>query len=82
MNLTQAIVQQTVVYDLFKRLLRSGPIYAVLGNHDSYNSCVVQLIAGWRKLIFLIGLRMLRIRWKADWRTNLAGLFTWLLDVL
>ncbi|TCD68079.1 hypothetical protein EIP91_011532 [Steccherinum ochraceum] len=28
---------ETVVYDLFKRTLGSGPVYAVLGNHDSYN---------------------------------------------
>ncbi|KAF9270730.1 sphingomyelin phosphodiesterase, partial [Marasmius fiardii PR-910] len=28
---------ETVVYDLFKRMLGSGPVYAALGNHDSYN---------------------------------------------
>ncbi|THH00668.1 hypothetical protein EW026_g1883 [Hermanssonia centrifuga] len=28
---------KTVLYDLFKRLLGSGPVYAALGNHDSYN---------------------------------------------
>lgn len=28
---------QTVMFDLFKRRLGSGPVYAVLGNHDSYN---------------------------------------------
>ncbi|KAI0308376.1 Metallo-dependent phosphatase-like protein [Multifurca ochricompacta] len=28
---------ETVVYDLFKRILGSGPVYAALGNHDSYN---------------------------------------------
>jgi sphingomyelin phosphodiesterase len=28
---------ETVIYDLFKRLLGSGPVYAALGNHDSYN---------------------------------------------
>lgn len=28
---------KTVVYDLFKRLLGSGPVYAVLGNHETYN---------------------------------------------
>ncbi|KAL4241709.1 Sphingomyelin phosphodiesterase [Abortiporus biennis] len=28
---------ETVMYDLFKRLLDSGPVYATLGNHDSYN---------------------------------------------
>jgi sphingomyelin phosphodiesterase len=26
-----------VVYDLFKRMLGSGPVYAALGNHDSYH---------------------------------------------
>lgn len=31
---------QTVLYDLFKRMLGSGPVYAALGNHDSYNQCV------------------------------------------
>ena len=25
------------MYDLFKRLLGTGPVYAALGNHDSYN---------------------------------------------
>ncbi|KAI0053471.1 sphingomyelin phosphodiesterase [Auriscalpium vulgare] len=28
---------ETLVYDLFKRTLGSGPVYAALGNHDSYN---------------------------------------------
>lgn len=28
---------ETIVYDLFKRMLGSGPVYAALGNHDSYN---------------------------------------------
>ncbi|THH00676.1 hypothetical protein EW026_g1901 [Hermanssonia centrifuga] len=28
---------ETVLYDLFKRLLGSGPVYAALGNHDTYN---------------------------------------------
>ncbi|KAH9962705.1 Metallo-dependent phosphatase [Lactifluus volemus] len=29
---------ETVVYDLFKHTLGPGPIYAALGNHDTYNS--------------------------------------------
>ncbi|GJE85857.1 sphingomyelin phosphodiesterase [Phanerochaete sordida] len=28
---------ETVLYDLYKRLLGSGPVYASLGNHDTYN---------------------------------------------
>ncbi|KDR85605.1 hypothetical protein GALMADRAFT_234571 [Galerina marginata CBS 339.88] len=28
---------ETIVYDLFKRMLGTGPVYAALGNHDSYN---------------------------------------------
>ncbi|KAJ7665113.1 sphingomyelin phosphodiesterase [Mycena polygramma] len=28
---------ETLLYDLFRRTLGSGPVYAVLGNHDSYN---------------------------------------------
>jgi sphingomyelin phosphodiesterase len=28
------------MYDLFKRTLGSGPVYAALGNHDSYNQYV------------------------------------------
>ncbi|KAI0003863.1 Metallo-dependent phosphatase [Russula compacta] len=28
---------ETVLYDLFNRSLGSGPVYAALGNHDSYN---------------------------------------------
>ncbi|KAH9838385.1 sphingomyelin phosphodiesterase [Rhodofomes roseus] len=27
---------ETVVYDLMKRMLNTGPVYAVLGNHDTY----------------------------------------------
>jgi sphingomyelin phosphodiesterase len=29
------------MYDLFKRMLGSGPVYAALGNHDSYNQSVI-----------------------------------------
>ena len=29
------------MYDLLKRMLGSGPVYAVLGNHDSYNQSVI-----------------------------------------
>ncbi|KAN0131836.1 Metallo-dependent phosphatase-like protein [Lactarius tabidus] len=28
---------ETVLYDLFKSMLGSGPVYAALGNHDSYD---------------------------------------------
>ncbi|TDL28043.1 Metallo-dependent phosphatase [Rickenella mellea] len=28
---------ETVLYDLFRRFLGTGPVYAALGNHDSYN---------------------------------------------
>ncbi|EIM92336.1 Metallo-dependent phosphatase [Stereum hirsutum FP-91666 SS1] len=28
---------ETVLYDLMKRMLQAGPVYAALGNHDSYN---------------------------------------------
>ncbi|KAJ7721427.1 Metallo-dependent phosphatase [Mycena maculata] len=28
---------ESLLYDLFKRTLGSGPVYAVLGNHDTYN---------------------------------------------
>ncbi|EIN13842.1 Metallo-dependent phosphatase [Punctularia strigosozonata HHB-11173 SS5] len=28
---------ETVLYDLLKRFLGNGPVYAVLGNHDTYN---------------------------------------------
>ncbi|KNZ72246.1 Sphingomyelin phosphodiesterase [Termitomyces sp. J132] len=28
---------ETILYDLFKRMLGTGPVYAALGNHDSYN---------------------------------------------
>ncbi|KAF9486347.1 Metallo-dependent phosphatase [Pholiota conissans] len=38
-QLSRCYVEYTeaIVYDLFKRLLGSGPVYAALGNHDSYN---------------------------------------------
>ncbi|KAH9858229.1 sphingomyelin phosphodiesterase [Lenzites betulinus] len=28
---------ETIMYDLFKRMLGTGPVYAALGNHDTYN---------------------------------------------
>ncbi|KAF8510005.1 sphingomyelin phosphodiesterase [Hysterangium stoloniferum] len=28
---------ETIIYDLFKQQLGSGPVYAAIGNHDSYN---------------------------------------------
>jgi sphingomyelin phosphodiesterase len=35
---------QAILYDLFKRMLGSGPVYAALGNHDTYNQFVLTLI--------------------------------------
>lgn len=34
-NLLTAL--QTVLYDLFRQMLGSGPMYVALGNHDSHN---------------------------------------------
>jgi sphingomyelin phosphodiesterase len=34
---------QAILYDLFKRMLGSGPIYAALGNHDSYDQLVFMM---------------------------------------
>ncbi|KZT02507.1 sphingomyelin phosphodiesterase [Laetiporus sulphureus 93-53] len=31
------VYTETVLYDLLKRQINSGPVYAVLGNHDTYN---------------------------------------------
>ncbi|EJU00868.1 hypothetical protein DACRYDRAFT_116765 [Dacryopinax primogenitus] len=38
-ELSQTYVEytETVLYDLYKKYLGSGPIYAAIGNHDSYN---------------------------------------------
>ena len=36
-NLSVLNPRKSVVYDLFKRMLGSGPVYAALGNHDSYD---------------------------------------------
>ncbi|RDB29530.1 Sphingomyelin phosphodiesterase [Hypsizygus marmoreus] len=38
-QLSRGFVQyvETIAYDLFRRMLGSGPVYAALGNHDSYN---------------------------------------------
>ncbi|KAF4611481.1 hypothetical protein D9613_004138 [Agrocybe pediades] len=38
-QLSQSYIEyvETVVYDLFKRMLGSGPVYAALGNHDTVN---------------------------------------------
>lgn len=52
---------QTLLYDLMKRMLVSGPVYAVLGNHDSYNQYVYSLYSLYLDSLFdhLIGRRML-----------------------
>jgi sphingomyelin phosphodiesterase len=34
---------ETVMYDLFRRMLGSGPVYAALGNHDSFNNGFIDL---------------------------------------
>lgn len=34
---------ETMIFDLFKRLLGSGPVYATMGNHDSYNQWAMSL---------------------------------------
>ena len=39
-------VQQTVLYDLFKEMLGTGPVYPALGNHDSYNQSVAVCVFG------------------------------------
>jgi len=44
---------QTVVYDLFKRMLGSGPTYVALGNHDSYHT--------WVFFAYLVAQRLQRI---------------------
>ncbi|PCH42293.1 sphingomyelin phosphodiesterase [Wolfiporia cocos MD-104 SS10] len=31
------VYSETVLYDLIKRLIKTGPVYAVPGNHDTYN---------------------------------------------
>ncbi|KAH9835891.1 sphingomyelin phosphodiesterase [Rhodofomes roseus] len=31
------VYSETVLYDLLKRQINSGPVYAVMGNHDTYN---------------------------------------------
>ncbi|KAJ6611473.1 Metallo-dependent phosphatase-like protein [Mycena sp. CBHHK59/15] len=38
-QLSRSYVEYTesILYDLFRKTLGSGPVYAVLGNHDSYN---------------------------------------------
>ncbi|PPQ90943.1 hypothetical protein CVT25_008254 [Psilocybe cyanescens] len=38
-QLSRAYVEytETVIYDLFKQMLGSGPVYAAVGNHDSFN---------------------------------------------
>ncbi|KAJ7361161.1 sphingomyelin phosphodiesterase [Mycena albidolilacea] len=38
-QLSRAYVEytETLLYNLFRKTLGSGPVYAVLGNHDSYN---------------------------------------------
>lgn len=32
------VYTETLLYDLMKRLVNSGPVYAALGNHDTYNT--------------------------------------------
>jgi hypothetical protein len=48
-------IQQTVLYDLFKRMLGSGPVYPALGNHDSYNQSVI--VSAFRTHIIYLYLR-------------------------
>lgn len=36
---------QTVLFDLMKRMINTGPVYAVPGNHDTYQSYVYLFIA-------------------------------------
>lgn len=63
------------MYDLFKRMLGSGPVYAALGNHDSYNQ--LSFHHGRRdnssNLRFL-GLKTRPIRLEVRLLSNLAGL--------
>ena len=45
---------QTVVYDLLRRMLGSGPVYAALGNHDSFNQSVAVCTFGAHHLYFYL----------------------------
>ena len=62
------------MFDLFKRMLGSGPVYATLGNHDSYN----QSVWGFALLILhfkynITGHKTHLILWEELLRNNLAG---------
>lgn len=39
------VYSETILYDLLKRQINSGPVYAVLGNHDTYNEYVPILVS-------------------------------------
>ncbi|OBZ68610.1 Sphingomyelin phosphodiesterase 2 [Grifola frondosa] len=39
---------ETVMYDLLKRMLGAGPVYAALGNHDTYNQNYDHVAALWQ----------------------------------
>jgi sphingomyelin phosphodiesterase len=68
-----------VVYDLFKHTLGPGPIYAALGNHDSYDQYALPVVQSDEWL-----LTCLRRAQDAPHSLggSLAGQFSWLATLI
>lgn len=48
---------ETVLYDLFKRIAGSGPVYPALGNHDTHNEYAFSLRSWF--FVFLVFLSLI-----------------------
>lgn len=44
LGLELTILLQDLMYDILKRISGNGPVYPVLGNHDTYNQYVSHLL--------------------------------------
>lgn len=62
-----------MVYDLFKHMLGSGPVYAALGNHDSYNQSDIVSPLWFISYTSIIEPRMRRTHLVVPLLTNLVG---------
>lgn len=61
------------MYDLFKRTLGSGPVYAALGNHDSYNQYALCRWRSQNSCLHIAEPRTLHMHWGVRWPNSLAG---------
>lgn len=62
-----------MIYDLFKHTLGSGPVYATLGNHDSYHQYVLCRLRSQGRCLHISEPRMLLTPWEVRWAISSAG---------